>query len=100
MNEEQWRIIIQDPAHPEHARYIQQFRSEVGPALLDRFDPDHGFFSHRNFNSGAFASRRFAIKESDLAIFQVDEHITRVRVRMKKPIKEGLLDHSLDKLFS
>lgn len=67
MDEEQWRTIIEDPAHPEHARYIQQFRSEVGPAPLDRFDPDHGFFSHRNFNSGAFASRRFAIKESDLA---------------------------------
>ena len=67
MNDEQWRSIIRDPTHPGHNEYMQQVRSEVGPASLDAFDPDHDFFSHRNFNSGAFASRRFAIKESDLA---------------------------------
>jgi hypothetical protein len=67
MNDEQWRSVIRDPTHPEHNKYLQEVRSEVGPASLDTFDPDHDCYAHRNFNSGAFASRRFAIKESNLA---------------------------------
>lgn len=73
MDDEQWRAIIRDPAHPDHNKYMQEVRREVGPAALDRFDPDHDCFSHRNFNSGAFASRRLAIKEADLAALNETE---------------------------
>ena len=67
MSDEQWRSVIRDPTHPDHNKYVQAVRSEIGPASLDTFDPDYDCFSHPNFNTGAFASRRFAIKESDLA---------------------------------
>ena len=73
MKEEEWRAIIQNPAHPERDGYIQEFRSEVGPEALDTFDPEHAFFSHRFFNSGVFASRRLTIKESDLASLNAAE---------------------------
>jgi len=67
MSDEQWRSVIRDPTHPDHNKYVQAVRSEIGPASLDTFDPDYDCFSHPNFNTGAFASRRFAITESDLA---------------------------------
>ena len=34
---------------------------------MAEFDPEHDFYLHKTFNSGVFASRRLAIKESDLA---------------------------------
>ena len=67
MDDEQWRAVIQDPTHPDHDRYLQIIANDVGPGPLAEFDPDHDFLAHQTFNSGVFASRRLAIKESDLA---------------------------------
>ncbi len=66
-SDEDWRTIIGDPSHPDHETCLQQVRSEVASDATLEFDPDHDFFAHRTFNSGVFASRRLAIKESDLA---------------------------------
>jgi hypothetical protein len=67
VDDEKWRSVIQNPEHPDHNTYRQIIADDVGRGPLAEFDPDHDFFSHKTFNSGVFASRRFAIKESDLA---------------------------------
>ena len=67
MSDEDWLAILKDQSHPDHEHYLQGVRNEVGPAVLLEFDPEHDFFAHKFFNSGVFASRRFAISESDLA---------------------------------
>ena len=66
LDSETWRSAIRDPAHPDHEKYMQMVANEIGPGPLNEFDPDHDFFAHEVFNSGIFASRRLAIKESDL----------------------------------
>jgi len=67
MSDEDWHAIVRDSSHPEHERYIQDVKNEVGSDAMFEFDPEHDFFAHKNFNSGVFASRRLAISESDLA---------------------------------
>jgi hypothetical protein len=67
MDDKEWRLVINDPNHPEHTKYTDMTRSEIGRGPLTEFDPDHDFYAHRQFNSGAFVSRRLAIKESDLS---------------------------------
>jgi hypothetical protein len=67
IDDEKWRSVIQDPGHPDHNKYLQTIANDVGQGALAEFDPDHDFLSHQTFNSGVFASRRFAINESDLA---------------------------------
>jgi hypothetical protein len=69
VDDEKWRTAIQDKEHPDHYQYLQAIKGDIGRGPLTEFDPDHDFFSHKTFNSGAFSSRRFAIKESDLASF-------------------------------
>lgn len=67
IDDEKWRSVIQNPEHADHNKYRQTIANDVGRGPLAEFDPDHDFFSHKTFNSGVFASRRFAIKECDLA---------------------------------
>jgi hypothetical protein len=67
IDDEKWRSAIQDPDHPDHNNYLQAIERDVGQGPLAQFDPDHDFLLHKTFNSGVFASRRFAIKGSDLA---------------------------------
>lgn len=67
MPDEDWLAVVRDPSHPDHECYLQKVRRDIGPDALLKFDPDHDFFGQRTFNSGVFASRRLAIKESDLA---------------------------------
>lgn len=66
-DEERWRAAVNDPSHPDHTRYKEGVRSEFGRGPLAEFDPDHDFYARSYFNSGAFVSRRLAIKEFDLA---------------------------------
>ena len=67
MDDEQWLRVIRDPQHPDHGAYRQSIVDDVGPGPLSDFDPDHDFAANKTFNSGVWASRRFAIKESDFA---------------------------------
>lgn len=67
VEDEKWRSAIQDAQHPDHNKYLQIIANDVGRGPLAEFDPEHDFLLHKTFNSGVFASRRFAIKESDLA---------------------------------
>ena len=67
VDDQTWLSVMQNPAHPDHNRYRQTIKDDVGRGPLSDFDPDHDFLAHKTFNSGVFASRRFAIKESDLA---------------------------------
>jgi hypothetical protein len=67
IDDEAWRSVMQDATHPDHASSAQYVRSTVGRGPLARFDPDHEFAARYPFNSGVFASRRLAIKETDLA---------------------------------
>lgn len=67
VDEEKWCSVIQDPAHPDHNNYRDAIERDVGPGPLAEFDSDLDFYAHKPFNSGVFASRRFAIKEYDLA---------------------------------
>ena len=73
VDDEMWRSVIENPEHPDHNKYLQAIENDVGRGPLAEFDPDHDFFSHQTFNSGVFASRRFAIKESDLALLNAAE---------------------------
>ena len=67
MDDEKWQSVIQDPTHPEYNNYRYAIKADIGPGPLAEFDSELDFYSHRPFNSGVFASRRLAIKESDLA---------------------------------
>jgi hypothetical protein len=67
VDDEKWHQVIQNPEHPDHNAYRQAIDDDIGRGPLTDFDPDHNFFMHKTFNSGVFASRRSAIKESDLA---------------------------------
>ena len=67
VDDQTWLSVIQNPTHPDHNRYRQAIKDDVGRGPLSDFDPEHDFLAHKTFNSGVFASRRFAIKESDLA---------------------------------
>jgi hypothetical protein len=67
VEDEQWRRVIQDPQHPQHQEFRQTVSRDIGQGPLAEFDPGHDFFAHKTFNSGVFAGRRSAIKESDLA---------------------------------
>lgn len=67
VDDEKWRQVIRNPEHPDHNAYRQAIDDDIGRGPLTAFDPDHNFFMHKTFNSGVFASRRSAIKESDLA---------------------------------
>jgi len=83
IDQENWHRTIQDPTHPDHARYLRETRSEIGPGPLDEFDPEHNFYAHRSFNAGVFASRRLAIKEADLADLNLRErHFYRERLNI------------------
>ncbi len=63
---QEWPEAVRDPAHPKHAAYLEEVKSEVGRGPLERFDPGHDFLARRPFNTGIFASRRGLFSESDL----------------------------------
>lgn len=67
MDDEEWLAVVQNPAHPKHDFFRDNVTHDIGPGALADFDPETDFYGHRPFNSGVFASRRFAIKEADLA---------------------------------
>ena len=64
--DDEWLAVIRNPSHPDYQSYRQDVRSAVGSDALLEFDSEHDFLAHRTFNAGIFASRRLAIKESDL----------------------------------
>lgn len=67
VDDETWRSAMQNPQHSDHNRLRQTIGRDIGRGPLAEFNPDHDFFAHKPFNSGVFAGRRLAIKESDLA---------------------------------
>lgn len=67
VDDKTWCTAIQNKEHPDHDKYIQSVANDIGRGPLTEFDPEHNFYIHKTFNSGVFASRRFTIKESDLA---------------------------------
>ena len=73
VEDERWSSVIQDPQHPEHEQYRQAVSRDIGQGPLIEFDPDHDFYAHKTFNSGVFAGRRSAIKESDVALLNEAE---------------------------
>lgn len=66
MDAGQWRRVMETPAHEEYEIYRGFIARDIGRGPLARFDPDHDFYAHQPFNAGVWASRRSAIKESDL----------------------------------
>jgi hypothetical protein len=70
---EDWRSRIENTENPEHNDCLRLVTNEFGTEFLAEFDPDHDFFACFPFNSGAFASRRLAIKEADLALLNQRE---------------------------
>lgn len=67
VDDDTWRLVTQDPAHPDHTKYRQTIARDIGIGPLAEFDPEHDFFAYKPFNSGVFAGSRLAIKDSDLA---------------------------------
>jgi hypothetical protein len=65
MDDEQWRSVVQNPAHPDYNTYRQAIADDIGRGPLTEFDPEHDFYANKTFNSGVWASRRFTIKEAD-----------------------------------
>jgi hypothetical protein len=66
ISDEQWLALIHDPNHPEHQKWARRLKREIGRDCLTKFDPDYEIFANRPFSSGVFASRRFAITESNV----------------------------------
>ena len=67
ISEEDWLVLIHDPAHPKNQKYAQHVKGEIGRDTLMQFDPGYDVFAKRPFTSGVFASRRSVITESDVA---------------------------------
>jgi hypothetical protein len=67
IDDHEWRQVVLDPAHQHHAAYVHHVSKTIGRGPLARFDPDHDCLARYPFNTGAFASRRLAIKETDFA---------------------------------
>ena len=67
ISDQDWRILIDDPTHPEHEKLVQQVKREIGRLSLTEFDPDYNLFANYPFNAGLFASRRLAITATDFA---------------------------------
>jgi hypothetical protein len=67
IDDQDWSAAMRDPAHPQHDSFVRHAGSTIGRGPLAKFDPDLDFHARYPFNSGAFASRRLAIKEEDLA---------------------------------
>lgn len=65
MDDDQRRAVLENPDHPGHQSALRALPRDIGPGPLAEFDPEHDFQAHQPFNSGVFASRRLAIKESD-----------------------------------
>jgi hypothetical protein len=66
LSDEDWRARLENSTHPQHESAERVVSRDIGRGPLAEFDPEHDFWGHRSFNSGAFASRRLTISESDL----------------------------------
>lgn len=73
VSDEEWDTVLQDPEHPDHNKFRQIMRRDIGQGPLAEFDRDHDFLAHKTFNSGVWAANRSAIKEADLAALNVAE---------------------------
>ena len=67
IGDQDWLTLINDPDSSDNQKYARQVKREIGRDPLMQFDPSYDLFANCPFNSGVFASRRFAITESDLA---------------------------------
>ena len=61
IGDQDWLTLINDPDSSDNQKYARQVKREIGRDPLMQFDPSYDLFANCPFNSGVFASRRFAI---------------------------------------